>query len=192
VEPVAGARTVHRTVRVAVALLLGQALLCAVIGWLTYRYSPAHRQRGPAVVDQMAGAPRVLPKSPAPPTPVVRPAETSARGGSPPPTRPPPTHAPAPRSTAPPSFSVPPFSAGPVTSSAPPPAAPAPPAPSTSPAEPSNSPVPTVDLLPPLPVQHPVTVGELCRPLGAIGRTEDGTEVRCLRSRNHRPRWKIV
>ena len=76
-EPVPGTRTVRRTVRVAVALLLGQAVLVAVIGWVTYRYSPAHRHRGAAVVDQMAGAPRVLPPPAVRSSAVVRPSSCS-------------------------------------------------------------------------------------------------------------------
>jgi hypothetical protein len=197
VEPVPGTRTVRRTVRVAVSLLLGQALLCAVIGWVTYRYSPAHRHRGPTVVDQLADAPRRHPK-PA----EVRPAETSPGPRA---TNRPRTRAPVPRSTAPPSFPVPTLSAQPVISlpvTLPaPPVTPVPPAPSAPPvslaptalpARPPNSPVPSVDLFPPGPVQQPVTVGEPCHPLGAIGRTAKGTEVRCLRTRTHRQRWKIV
>jgi hypothetical protein len=59
VEPVPVTLRVRRTVRMAVALVVGQALLCALIGWLTLgrsRSEPAHPP-GSAVVDAMAAPP---------------------------------------------------------------------------------------------------------------------------------------
>ncbi|MGK5678888.1 hypothetical protein [Actinoplanes sp. URMC 104] len=64
-EPVPVTRRVRRTVRMAVALVVGQAMLCALIGWLTFgrsRSEPAGPP-GSSVVDQLA-APPVVPSVP--------------------------------------------------------------------------------------------------------------------------------
>jgi hypothetical protein len=178
VESVAATRTVRRTVRTAVALVVGQALLCALIGWLTFGRSTATApgRRGSTTVDGLALRPVDPSSSTAPRNP---PRSVPAASGSartvPGATR----HLP----TAPPTVAPAPSSAAP--------AAPAvPPEPSTLLA--SNTTAPVVPPAPPasVEVQAPVLVGARCRPAGAFGLTVDGTAVRCLGP--HRPRWKIA
>jgi hypothetical protein len=169
----------------AVALVIGQGLLCGLIGWLTFSNSrPAGSDQGPAAVDQMA----------APPPAVLRPTAT---------TRPAPS-----RSTAAPSSKA----AAPVRTTRParskvPPAPPAPPVRTTPPSRPGPLPpsksLEPILLPPPAPpapswpgpsgfLQQPVTVGERCWPEGAYGLTRERTLVRCDDDRRRHPRWKIV
>ena len=71
-EPVPSATSPRRTVRVAVALVAGQAALCAVIGYVTFGPGPAGGVAGQA---GQARAPAVMPTAsiglPAAPMPVV-------------------------------------------------------------------------------------------------------------------------
>jgi hypothetical protein len=184
VESVPAAGTVRRTVRVAVALIVGQALLVALIGWLTFGQAGGPR---PAV-DQVAAPPQVPP-----PTATSRyasPSRSATTSLHPPRVGVPATtdRKAAPRRT-PPATADPPDPAPPSTLvETPSPAATVTPVPSNSalvpPAPPAASDVPVV--------QTPVTVGDRCWPEGAYGRTADGTLVRCLRTTHHRRRWKIV
>jgi hypothetical protein len=186
VESVPAASTVRRTVRVAVALIVGQALLVALIGWLTF----GRAGDSDSAVDQLAAPPQAPPPtatsryatpsrsattSPEPPRTSV-PATTERRAV---PTRTPPATTLATSDPAPPSPLVEtPSPSATVTSSAPPDLSLIPPAP------PAASDVPVV--------QAPVTVGAHCWPEGAYGWTAGGTLVRCVRTPHHRPRWKIV
>jgi len=191
VESVPAKGTVRRTVRMAVALVLSQALLCGLIGWLTFGRSPAS---GPPPATQ-AIEPLTLPRLPVIPrpeprtsttVPVTTPAPTKATGA--------PTTAAARR--------LPPTETGEWPAPSRVPAAPVPAAPAEPPPAPmaSTPTAPTESLVPPAPpsasaaptVQQPVTAGEHCRPEWAFGRTADGTWMRCLRSGPHRLRWKIV
>lgn len=183
----------------AVALLVGQALLVALIGWVTLGASSAPHGK-PATVDEMAAAParRPMPNDgrhdPAPPGLFV-----------PPPLVPSSSH----RSSSPRIPSSPRLS----SSHPPAPAAPAPslpmpiPSPSSSAADPSlkasvtQPPAPPAELpsvsprggaTPTQTTQSPVTVGEECDPEGAFGSTAQGTVVRCEADDPERPRWKIV
>lgn len=187
----------------AVALVIGQALLCALIGWLTLGASreEGRKSSGPAV-DQLA----------APPPPAV-PLPTVAESAGAPSTRPPASVSPKSVSRARSGSSS---SSSSVRSPEPRRKA-VPPQPKKS----SVAPSPTIILLPPEPsptpsppvpssrppsppawwtgpddddpeVREPVTVGDRCRPEGAFGRTKEGVAVRCLRSWPRGPRWKIV
>jgi hypothetical protein len=204
VEPVSGTRAVRRTVRVAVALIVGQALLCMLIGWLTF----GHPRSTGSTVDEMAAPPLSPPPAvtgdyapTAGSVPAATPARVTTSGRKTAWTR---------AATDPPTFGPPtidPATIVPALKS--PPAVPLPPPPTPTVADPTpgsaatTSP-PVVGLQPPQPVdspspvvaspevQSPVVVGELCRPELAYGRTAGGTVVRCLRTWHHRPRWKIV
>ena len=60
-EPVAHAASPRRTVRVAVALVAGQAALCAVIGWVTFGAAEPGTPADTRQVDPLAGPPVVVP-----------------------------------------------------------------------------------------------------------------------------------
>ncbi|GAA3339980.1 hypothetical protein GCM10020358_25800 [Amorphoplanes nipponensis] len=177
--------SVRRTVRVAVALVIGQALLCGIIGFLTFggRGEPAPGAR--AAEPQLAGPPLVAPAPSVPPDgdrperrkPGVARTSRTQRPAAPPASA-------AVRNSATrligPSPTVPP----------PPAAAPVPPpTPTTSPTDrsllPPSSPVSGDD--PPVPV-----VGEPCEEEGATGRTADGKAVRCERDPDGDLRWSLV
>lgn len=187
-------RTVRRTVRVAIALVVSQALLCALIGWLTL----GRRGSGTAV-DELAAPPQV------PPPTVTSSYATPSPSAT--------TSAPAPRATTGPAAT----DADVVTATSTRSTATARPSATAPPAVPDIVlpvvPEPIVSLLPtPTPsrsavppqlpgasarpqvpeVPGPVVVGEPCTPEWAWGRTADGTLVRCLRTWHHSLRWKIV
>jgi hypothetical protein len=177
---------------VATALLVGQALLCALIGWLTFGATRDSAGRAPAPVDPLAGAPVVIPR------PNVPPPE--------PPPVPPPTSAPATaKATA---TSIEPSkssSSRPAPSrSTPPPRPPGaallvpPRLASTRAATPTppTDPGKTIDprVAPPTPapaVQEPVVAGEPCDPAGALGRTADGVLLVCFRDSDGTLRWRV-
>lgn len=183
---------VRRTVRMAVALVVGQAMLCALIGWLTlgrHRAEPT-RPPGSSVVDQLA-IPALT--SAAPPsrgtisaTALSRPTSAAPRRAAPARTT---VTADVPPPAVPPAGDPQPINAPPDDPVAPP--MPPPPSPSRTqtPAPSAATPSPTTS---PEVVQEPVRVGDECRPLGAYGRTAEGDPVRCLRDWRHGPRWKIV
>ena len=179
-ESLPAASTVRRTVRVAVALVVGQTLLIGLIGWLTF---------GRAIgsggdVDQLAAPPVTPPPTvigqyvdpPAPPTASAAPPTTARR-------------ATADRRTAP-------------TRAPSPPPEPVPPAPTTGAPEPAPSIAVTTTIVPPALVPQvspspselpgPVVAGDPCAPEGAYAHTADGVLVRCARTWHHRLRWKIV
>ncbi|MFD0520309.1 hypothetical protein [Paractinoplanes durhamensis] len=175
--------------RVAVALVIGQALLCALIGYLTLGRSGAAGRS----VDQMAEPPLAPPptatSSYASPSASARSLSATATSR--------PTHrardltttstpaAPDPAPPVPPELPPDPLigtsspTPGPVTTATPPPVAGLIP-----PQPPAASPVTDV--------QDPVTIGDRCAPEWAFGRTADDTLVRCLRTGRHAPRWKIA
>jgi hypothetical protein len=190
VEPVPVTSKVRRTVRVAVALVVGQALLCTLIGWLTLSQSrPAGSGPGASAVDQLAAPPPVAPGPPVVGTTTsaapsssyssapVRRKRTSAAVDAPAPPRAT-TGAPTPPSPEP--IGLPPEP--PAASSS----APAPPLP------PTVAPSSAVTTPPTGLIRAPVTIGDRCRPEGAFGRTAEGALVRCVAERHRRPRWKIV
>ena len=191
----------------AVALVIGQAMLCALIGWLTLGPSRSGPHRPGTAIDQVAppvvpgpvatvsrsaAVPGKQPRRPSSAAP-ARPRVTTAREvPAPAVTTTSPARPPVPINL-PPADDVPPSGAP-----APPPATPAP----SAPVPPSDAPRPPVpsgtagapDVLDPDHgvIQQPVVVGAVCQPLGAYGRTAEGELVRCLRDWRHRPRWKIV
>jgi hypothetical protein len=196
VDPAATAtRTSRRTVRTAVALVIGQALLCAVIGWLTFGRPFAAGPGGDsATIDRMAAPPPIVPvptataSTPAPSTGSSAPAHTVTGAGH---------HLPPPPPQSGPAGEAPPLPAAQTTG---PEVLPEPsteiatgiPAPTTQ----SLVPPPVSPPLPPAPtaatVQQPVVVGGRCGPPGAYGRTADGIDVRCQTIGPHRTRWKIA
>jgi hypothetical protein len=195
-EPVARA-SARRTVRVAVALVAGQAALCAVIGWVTL--GGPHTAGLPAP-NPLAGGPLVVPPltvAPAPPTSVptaprtsVRPAPTSA----PPAPLPPPVIVPAgatstrpPTSTAPQPHPPIPPAPMPVTAAKTPPVAPTVLASPSSDSNLAPTPTPTAS-----DIQQGVVVGDPCDPVGAAGTTVDGTPVLCVLGDDGVQRWQIM
>jgi hypothetical protein len=184
-EPVAGAPSVRRTVRVAVALLAGQALLCAVIGWLNFGPSPAHRGAA-RPVDPLAAPPFVAPAPSAgrvkTSAATPRPTRTSAKEKAPT-TRPPRPTLPPPDPESPSIVDAP----SPAASSLEP----------VQPAPPETTPELGTRPPPPSPspsdkVQAPVKVSDDCAPEGALGKTSNGTNVRCVRKADGELRWEIV
>jgi hypothetical protein len=170
--------SVRRTVRVAVALVTGQALLCGIIGFVTFggRDGPAHRAG--AAEPQLAGPPIVLPTaSTSPPGEQVKRAQPGAVRS----TR-------IERPTSPRTSAAVRSSATreitPSRTVAPSP----PPAPSASPTDRA--------LLPPSPAPQQDTpipaVQEPCDDEGATGRTADDEAVVCLRDRGGDLRWTLV
>ncbi|MFI5888975.1 hypothetical protein ACIA5D_02520 [Actinoplanes sp. NPDC051513] len=191
-ESLPAAGTVRRTVRVAVALVVGQALLCALIGWLTL----GRGHGSAATVDQMAAPPVPAPTAT---SRYATPAPTAATSATPPAT--------AGRKTADRKVAATPSRANPPALDPPDPPAPAPPPPAPATAVPelpdptivvTTTTVPGRALVPPMPsptlseAPGPVTVGDRCLPEGAFARTADGDLVRCVRTWRHRSRWKIV
>lgn len=189
-QPVPETREVRRTVRVAVALVVGQALLCAVIGWVTFSYSRERAHRDPAAVDQLAAPPATIAVSPSVPTTGRTPGPTpgSSRARSTPPAAPVPPGPPRP-ATGVTTSTGPAASVAPTTTSKspylvviPPPAAP----------RASASPSPAASATPTAVVEEPVVAGARCDRRGALGRTADGVDVLCLPDRQGRLHWKIV
>ncbi|MEU7901829.1 hypothetical protein [Actinoplanes sp. NPDC049118] len=170
---------VRRTVAVAVALVTGQALLCGVIGFVTFG------DRGDAVTGARAAGPQ-FPVPPAGPPSASNPPSSSA------PSARLTTRRPAGTTRA---ASRPPSPAGTRTPPAPPPAPPAtaavppaPPATVTSP--PGLAPLPTPSAEDDE-TQGPVRVRDRCDVEGAAGRTADGRAVRCVRGRDGDLRWRL-
>jgi hypothetical protein len=175
--------SVRRTVAVAVALVTGQALLCGIIGFVTFdKGGTAPDVR--AAEPQLAGPPIVLPPSGAPP-PGDR--GEPPKAGS---TRPARTE----RPTSPPTSAAVRNSATRAispsrTASVRPSATPSKPAPTTTPTDRS--------LLPPVapPVEDapvPVVENERCDEPGATGTTAEGRAVRCERDPDGELRWRLV
>jgi hypothetical protein len=185
----------------AVALAIGQALLCALIGWLTLGQARSdHRGSGTAVDQAAAPPPPVVPASPPVLTSRATQAPTSKTRK---PTRAQPqprraaehrleTWSPRPATSAP---TVPPQSAEPSSAATTSPATPImlPPEPTSASPSPSPRDLPTPESgTGGDEIQRNVTIGDDCRPEGAYGRTRDGRLVRCLRGWRDPPRWKIV
>ncbi|GAA2508356.1 hypothetical protein Ahu01nite_060360 [Winogradskya humida] len=154
---------------VAVMLVVGQALLCGVIGFVTFGGKQEHLSAAPRTAD----APVVVDPKPVDPHP-------SSRATSAPPssgmasrrlTR-------SQRPTTPPPVSTPPSSPPALT-----------PFVATSP--PSTTTPPDLALLPPEKDDAPV-VREICEIEGSTGRTKDGQAVRCTRGHDGRLRWRPV
>ena len=171
--------------RVAVALVAGQAALCAVIGWVTLGGMHPHKAGAPRAANPLVEGPLVVPPptvAPAPPTPVppappvtARTAATSAGRI----TRPPESTAAEPRRPIAPT-------PNPVTATRPvPPAAP------TLVVSPSGANLVQTPSATPTEVQQGVAIGDPCDPVNAAGTTDDGTPVLCVPGDDGTPRWQI-
>jgi hypothetical protein len=178
--------SVRRTVVVAVALVTGQALLCGIIGFVTFGDRGGAAPPGRAAEPQLAGPPIVVPP------PSVRPSSG-------------PAERPGPRKTRSPRTERPTSPAGPAagrnatsravspsrTTTAP--VAPPPPAPVTSPTDRALlPPVPPAASAPEEDAPVPVVEKERCEDEGATGSTAEGGAVRCERARDGELRWRLV
>ena len=171
--------SVRRTVAVAVTLVTAQALLGAVIGFVTF----GGEETAPATTvaePQLAGPPIVVPPTLA--APAERLSIAASRGvRTERPTSPPVTPAAKRRPVTP---ATTPSPSPPVGKSAPP----VPPMPPISdPGTGLESPSAPGQDDPPVPV-----VGERCDEEGADGRTADNKAVRCVRGRGGDLRWRLV
>jgi hypothetical protein len=177
----------RRTVRVAVALIAGQAALCAVIGYLTLGGPHLHSHASPAAADPLAAGPLVVPpvQIMPPSAAAVAPKPPSASSS-----RPTATTLAARRSD----------SADPDRQRA---AAEPPPSPLVEPPTPLPPAAPTKAASPSGPqfatpqpsdsdIQQNVKVGDVCSPIGADGVTADEESVRCVRSADGQLRWQLA
>lgn len=178
-ETVTATGRVQRTVRVAVALVVGHALLGALIGWITLGTAPSSAPRaGSQAVDGLGTPP---PRGAPPGRRASRDGTVTARRFEPVRDREPRVSrtAPAPRVLAGAPGLVPvlpaPSPSSPVPQLPAAPAAPLPssPAPAKS-AAPSASPSPTAT-----PTPTPTTTGDSCLPDGTIGPTADTGSTPC-------------
>jgi hypothetical protein len=182
-EPVPSATSPRRTVRVAVALVAGQAALCAVLGYLTFGSGPATTTAGratgappPAVVPT---ARLVVPAAPMPPVP-----DASAAPRTSPQPRPPSRTAdgakaePRPKKSKTRRAEEPPRTV----------IAPDDDAPASPPPKPGGSGTPR----PGNELAGPVKVGAECATEGDRGRTAEGEAVRCVKTDAGELRWQIV
>lgn len=184
--PVARGGYPRRTVAVAVALVVSQTALCAIIGWLTFGPPPAGSQSPDPVDPEAAPAivmPTVsvgLPPTSAPPTSApptrrsAKPVESSTaefrREPRPPaPLRKPETR-PATREPQPSTVVAPEESPSPLVA----------PNPGTAP-----SPADSEE------VQGPVEVGQPCDPPGAFGVTADDVSLLCVLQEDGAVVWQI-
>ena len=173
------ATSVRRTVVVAVALVTGQALLCAVIGFVTFGDHGRPAPAGPRAAEPLAGPPVAVP-APVLPEPSATSRAPRKRGkahvsSSARPARPA-TTSPVPRRSS---------------------GAPAPEPAVTSPAATAPAPEPPspISLVPAEPVEEsdpPPVLGEPCDDEGATGRTAEGRAVRCEPGRGGDLRWRAV
>ena len=167
------------------ALVAGQAALCAVIGWMTF--GPSETKPQAVRAADPPGEPVVLPTASTWMPPLhVPPAPTSAGKSA---------AAPAPRVSR---------SARPAKvrrTSAPtrekPRTVMAPEESKQIPSEPAAPNPELASPVPPVPpsagaVQRPVVVGERCQPEGAPGRTADDVELKCVRDRDGALVWQII
>ena len=221
-EPVPVTRTVHRTVRMAVVLVIGQALLCAVIGWIVFGH-PASTGRPPGgpIVDRLAVPPMLIPLPPTATPPAgtatgrPRPAATATDGPQPAESGLSPSGRPAPPGS---SAVLEPFAvlpSGPTAvlptavlpsdeasvlsgSPAGPDPASGEPAPiTTTDVAPEAALVPAPAPAPPVPSGDdeslmPVRVDGPCRLPDEFATTADGSLVQCLPDGRDQLRWKIV
>ena len=185
--------SVRRTVRVAVALVIGQALLGGLIGIVTFAGGAASRPGASAAGPQLAGPPVVVP-TPGPPPPSPPPGAPTAGA---------PTERPEPGTVRSGRMRWPTSSTAPVAvrTSATRTIGPAP----TTSAPRVRSPAPTTSspdsalVPPPLPAPEgdtpaPVVEQDRCADEGAIGWTVTGELVRCERDRrgDGELRWRRV
>jgi hypothetical protein len=193
--PVARA-SARRTVRVAAGLVAGQAVLCAVIGYVTLGGGPGSpTTNGAWMGGPLAARPISLP------TPTVLLTSPTTVAPDPPPRTGASTHArPAPDSgsrqrsgvtpTPTPAESPPDVLAG---TSDPPPTATSPSPPPASTAAAPEAPSSFTDSPPsPQATQLSVTIGDVCDPVDAPGVTTDGRPVRCASDIDGVLHWRTL
>ncbi|RSM69881.1 hypothetical protein DMB66_10150 [Actinoplanes sp. ATCC 53533] len=172
--------SVRRTVGIAVALVTGQALLCGVIGIVTFSDRSTSAPAAQAPEPQLAGPPPVVPSAGTPPVdaPAGRPEPGTTRYGRIElPTSPQASVAVRNSATR---------TVGPSRTASVSPA----PAPATSPSD--------LALIPPSPAAPeddapiPAVERERCDDEGALGETAAGKAVRCERDRRGDLRWRVV
>jgi hypothetical protein len=180
--------TARRTVRVAVALVAGQAALCAVIGYVTLGGPFLHKSTAAQSSDPLAAGPIEFPPA------QVMPVPTSV-APAPPPV--PASSSKAPKSTGVSKNGTP----AEAHNEAPPSLVSAPLDPSVPvvpPRAPTKAPSPSTgnQLVTPsataTDIQHNVNVGDTCSPLGADGQTSDGKAVTCIRDVDGTLRWVLA
>jgi hypothetical protein len=182
--------TARRTVRVAVALVAGQAALCAVIGYLTLGGPSLHHRTAAPESNPLAAGPIEVPPA------LVLPAPTAAP--TPPHVSATPSRSPswrgAARTSAPAKRQRTEVEVPPSLESAPmdPSSEPVPPqVPTTTPA-PSTGNELTTPSATPSAVQLNVKAGDPCSPVGAAGQTTDGAAVTCVQAVDGTLRWVLA
>ena len=192
-EAVPATSGVRRTVRLAAALVVGQVLLVAVIGWVTFTQAGQHSGRDTPAVEQLAAPPAVIPP-PAVPAPTRSatpgPGAGTSTAGHPRDRTTDPDRPAAARAS---SSSRPP-AAGPVLPPLPPPVATPGSGPETAPltlVPTSDSPA-AVTPTPTASSSPPVLAGQACTEMYTLAQAADGQMVQCLPTRSHQLRWKIV
>jgi len=170
--------SVRRTVTVAGALIVGQASLCVVIGFVTFGGRDDATPGAHAAAPQIAVPPAISPSpNPSPSRSAAGEKLAAVRSTTPRPTSPAPT---TDRERSSPAGSTAPAStpAAPVSSTTSPPDLGLVPSSSSAPA-PGDTPEPAV-------------VNARCDTEGATGRTGTGKAVRCERTRDGDLRWRLV
>jgi hypothetical protein len=173
---------VRRTVIVAVALVTGQALLCAIIGFVTFGGTDDAAPTAGAAGPRLAGPPIVVSPTgaPSPSRSAASKRRSSTRSTAEiRPTSPAPTSRPARRAPT-----------GPAASPSIVPVVPAPPVPSVSL-------LPPIDLFPRPSAESsdptaPAVANARCDDEGATSETAGGEAVRCVRGRTGELRWRLV
>ena len=189
-EPVASAASPRRTVRVAVALVAGQAALCAVIGWVTFGSPDAPPAATTRVAPLAEPPPAATPGADKPQPSAVAPATT--RSSDPrqtaevtrPPAPPPKPKAKATVTTTPPPTQAAASEEAPTTVA------------TTEPTTPADMPPPMPNPTPtaeptPTDVQQDVVAGDPCEPPGAAGLTADDVAVKCRPGLDGAASWQI-
>ena len=166
--------------RLAVALLAGQAALCAVIGWVTFGppTGPSPQQAADPLAAPRLAMPTASVAMPPPPAPATRAPASPAAGP-----------AKAARTTRSPAREQDERAGAvdePTTMIAPATTPPSEP-PAPSPDEASTPPAPTATD----DVQGPVVEGEPCEPENALGVTADGVSLRCVRQEDGGLVWQL-
>jgi hypothetical protein len=194
--PVARA-SARRTVRVAAGLVAGQAVLCAVIGYVTLGNPVSHTTNGARIIQPLGAGPIALtppavrPPSPptVPPAATTRstPARAPAATGSRHRTEVTPAPTPTPAAEPPPDLLVgtsDPSSGASSNPTVAPTSTAAPEVPSTA-SSTDQAPSPPV-------TQLSVTIGDTCAPIDAVGVATDGSAVRCAVDADNVLRWHTV
>jgi hypothetical protein len=178
-------------VRVATALVAGQALLCAVIGWVTFGPPPEPGPRAAAPIEPLLTPPVVTPTVS---LPAPAPASVAPEPASPTRSRSVRTKVSSRSPEAPRSPASPP---APTVGEAPPSLVIAPPQPDetrTPTPQPDGTRPGLIGTVAPAPtetVQGPVKAGERCAPEGARGVTADDRSLRCVLDDDGDLRWQI-